>query len=256
MPASLEAGRDFLAPLDDRSEEGGLGERLEEAQTPERSVRAVAQLARHEQDSRRPSHDRSDLRSRPDSRATLATRCELTDDARLLERARAFDTLALGEIHDRFYQPLYRFVSFRVADRDLVEDFVSEVFTRLLAALKSHRGPDRNLGGWLFQVASHVINDHRRKQHRHPEVGLDELPRSASEPLDEHAERTEVRQRLTAAVDDLTDDQATVLALRYASDLPIREVARVMSKSEGAIKQLQSRAIARLSRQMKGETGQ
>jgi RNA polymerase sigma-70 factor (ECF subfamily) len=55
-------------------------------------------------------------------------------------------------------------------------------------------------------------------------------------------------EALHAAMKGLTQDQQEVIALRFGYEMPIREVAQLMGKSEGAIKQLQARAVASLSR--------
>jgi RNA polymerase sigma-70 factor (ECF subfamily) len=55
---------------------------------------------------------------------------------------------------------------------------------------------------------------------------------------------------LKHAMQQLTEDQQHVLGLRFGYDMPIQEVARVLGKSEGAIKQLQARAIAALARKL------
>ena len=55
---------------------------------------------------------------------------------------------------------------------------------------------------------------------------------------------------LKQAMSELTDEQQNVISLRFGYDLPIQEVARTMGKTEGAIKQLQARAIAMLARKL------
>jgi RNA polymerase sigma-70 factor (ECF subfamily) len=60
-------------------------------------------------------------------------------------------------------------------------------------------------------------------------------------------EREELRQALSS----LTEEQQHVIALRFGQEMPILAVARMMGKTEGAIKQLQVRAIAALARQIK-----
>ena len=54
-------------------------------------------------------------------------------------------------------------------------------------------------------------------------------------------------KELSTALNELTNKQQEVIALRFGSGMPIRRVAETMGKSEGAVKQLQARAIAKLS---------
>jgi RNA polymerase sigma-70 factor (ECF subfamily) len=172
------------------------------------------------------------------------------DDAELLRRAYELDTDALAAIHDTYYQPLYRYISFRVGDRYTCEDLVSEVFTRFLSTLRQRKSLPNNLRGWLFGVAANVVSDHFRRSYRSPQTSLDEQLMSREPLPSEIAEKAATNEELRLAISQLTPDQQHVLALRFAQNLPIQEVARILGKTEGAVKQLQARAIAALARQM------
>jgi RNA polymerase sigma-70 factor (ECF subfamily) len=172
------------------------------------------------------------------------------DEVALLARARQYDMDALAHIHDTYYGPIFRYIAFRVNDRDSAEDLTSEVFTRFLAALRQRNPPAITLRGWLYAVASNVVSDHMRKRYRAPQVDLDDAIASREAGPAELAEAALDRADLRQAMDDLTEEQQQVLALRFDRELPIQEVARVIGKSAGAVKQLQARAIAALARKL------
>lgn len=174
----------------------------------------------------------------------------MLDDAELLRRAYELDTDALAAIHDAYYRPIYRYIAFRVDDHHLCEDLVSEVFTRFLTALRERKAPQTSLRGWLFGVASNVVSDHFRRKYRNPHTTLDEKMVSREPSPDELAERAAMNEELRRAINQLTDDQRHVLALRFGQRMPIQEVARLLGKTEGAVKQLQLRALANLARLM------
>ncbi len=179
------------------------------------------------------------------------------DELTLLAKARAFDEEALAQIHDIYYGPIFRYIAFRIGDQTVAEDLTSEVFVRLLSAIRDRTAPDKTLRGWLYRVAYFVVSDYYRTKYRHEEVSLDEgardLPGDAPGPaaVVSHKMRWEDVSR---AMKHLTEDQQEVVALRFGQELPIREVANLMNKSEGAVKQLQARAVAALSRQLRQET--
>lgn len=175
-------------------------------------------------------------------------------DAALLERVLAGDRAALAAVHDRYHAAIFRFVSLRVADPELAADLTSEVFVRLLDAIRGPRPPESTLQGWLFGVARNVVRGHHRQRYRHPEVALDDGLPAGGGDLDESAARSEARSALSDALRSLTDEQQQVLALRYGAGLPIAEAAEAMGRSAGAIKQLQARAVAALARQMTQRT--
>ncbi|HNP84589.1 MAG: sigma-70 family RNA polymerase sigma factor [Chloroflexi bacterium SZAS-1] len=174
----------------------------------------------------------------------------MQDEVALLKRARQFDTDALAQIHDTYYGPLFRYITFRISDRDVAEDLTSEVFTRFLSALRQRNPPETTLRGWLYGVAANVVADHMRKRYRAPQVELDEGLISHADGPHELAEAAMTRSDLRQALTHLTEEQQHVIALRFGRELPIQEVARAIGKTEGAVKQLQARAIAALARKL------
>jgi len=172
------------------------------------------------------------------------------DELALLARARKLDQDALAQIHDTYYTPIFRYVAFRVGDRHVAEDLTSEVFIRLLSALRDRTAPQNTLRGWLYGVAARVVSDHFRKHYRAPEVELDETLVSHDGNPAEVVEKMLTHEDLKQAVSQLTEEQQHVLGLRFGYNMPIQEVARALGKTEGAIKQLQARALAALARTM------
>jgi len=175
----------------------------------------------------------------------------LSDEHELLARARRFDQAALGRIHDEYYGPLFRYALYRTGDPETAQDIASDVLMRLLEGLRAGTGPTATLAGWLFGVAARVVSDHFRLAYRAPKV---ELSDGLADP---HATPTSLtiaalqREELRQAVATLTEEQQHVIALRFGQDIPIQQVARMMGKTEGAVKQLQARAVAALARKMK-----
>jgi len=174
----------------------------------------------------------------------------LRNESVLLARARELDQGALAEIHDAYYGPLLRYIAFRVSDQQIAEDLTSDVFTRLLTALHDGRAPETTLRGWLYGVAANVVNDFHRQRYRRPQTELPETLASPHGDPTEAAERTLQQNHLREALVELTLEQQDVLALRFGYDMPIRDVAETLGKSEGAIKQLQARAVTMLSKKL------
>lgn len=171
----------------------------------------------------------------------------VTEDDELLDAARRLDSRALATIHDRFYGDLYRFLLYRTGDPHAAEDLSSEVFMRLLDSLHKGRVPD-SLRAWLFGVASHLAADHFRRQSRRPQDELkDEMP--APEPeLDFEVHNLFTIQAVRQALQQLTQEQQQVLALRFSEGRSVADTATLMQKSVTAVKQLQFRAVGALRR--------
>ncbi|MBE2222638.1 MAG: sigma-70 family RNA polymerase sigma factor [Anaerolineae bacterium] len=175
----------------------------------------------------------------------------MQDELLLLHRVRALEPEALAEVHDTYYVPIYRYIIVRVNDPVTAEDLASEVFTRLLSALRDHTAPQNTLRGWLFSVASHIVKDHYRKQYRAPQTDLHENIPSTSNSPETHVDMKLDKEALHNAVTTLSEDQQNVIALRFGFGMSIHEAAKTIGKSEGSVKMLQARAIKNLSKKLK-----
>jgi RNA polymerase sigma-70 factor (ECF subfamily) len=169
-----------------------------------------------------------------------------TPDQQVLERARTYDAQALAEIYDRHAAPIYGYLYRMLGDAAQAEDLTSEVFVKLLQALHTNRAPRDRLQGWLYRVAHNLAMDWFRRQKKASGVPLaEELVADDGQPSD-LVEDKQIKQQLRAGIGRLTSDQQRVILLRFAEDLPLVDVARLMGKSEGAVKTLQHRAVSRL----------
>lgn len=166
-----------------------------------------------------------------------------------LEGLKNLDSRVIGAVYDRFFPDVYRYVYYRLGDEQVAEDISSDVFVRLLEAVKKKRGPQTNLKGWLLATASHVVADHLRQSYRRPTVELlDSTPDDNAPSLRDEIDRRDKVYAVQAAYLKLTPDQQDVLALRFGDGYSLEETARVMQKKVNAIKALQFRALAALQR--------
>jgi RNA polymerase sigma-70 factor (ECF subfamily) len=165
-----------------------------------------------------------------------------------LESLQLLDPQAIGAVYDRYFPEVYRFVRYRLNDEHLAEDIASDVFVRLLEAVKTGRGPQTNLKAWLLATASHIVTDHLRKTYRRPESDLPEtMPDGTPDPSQEY-EKLERERRLKSAMTTLTDEQQYVVTLRFNQGYSLEETATLMNKNANSVKQLQFRALAALNR--------
>lgn len=165
-----------------------------------------------------------------------------------LESLRRLDPQGISAVFDRYYPEVFRFVRYHLDDEPAAEDIASEVFARLLEAVKTRRGPQTNLKAWLLGTASHITTDHLRKKYRHPDGQLSETFTDGHPDPSLDYERKEREQHLKSALSTLTAEQQNVLALRFSQAYSLEETASLMQKNVNAVKQLQFRALAALHR--------
>jgi RNA polymerase sigma-70 factor, ECF subfamily len=174
-------------------------------------------------------------------------------DDSLLERVQEYDPSALGEIYDQYASRIYNYIYYRLGDPHLAEDLTGTVFTKMLEAIQTSKSWNVSFSGWLYRIAHNLVVDYFRRQQQDRGAPLDErLVASDQDPV-KTVERRLENARLREALSQLTEEQEQVVSLKFVEGLSNLEVARVMGKTEGAIKSLQFRALASLRRILEAE---
>ena len=167
-----------------------------------------------------------------------------TEDDRALVEAAQADPARFAELYDRHVDRVYAYVARRTADRSAAEDVTSEVFAHALAHLRQFEWRGTPFVAWLYRIAANALADRWRKESRTSSVPVDDVP-------NEHeAAEIERRVMLSQLVERLPDAQRQVVRMRFGQERSIREIAEALGKSEGAIKQLQLRALEQLRKEM------
>jgi RNA polymerase sigma-70 factor (ECF subfamily) len=175
------------------------------------------------------------------------------EESALLSRAREYDQAAIAAIYDRYSLRIYKYIYHRVGNASLAEDLTATVFLRMLEAIRSSRAWQTSFSGWLYRIAHNLVVDYFRTGQAERDVPLEDRPIPTAEHPGDVAERLLTAQRLRAAISQLTEEQSLVITLKFMEGLSNAEVARLLGKSEGAIKSLQFRALAALRRLIGGE---
>src|SRR5215510_7432534 len=170
----------------------------------------------------------------------------LADTERLLIEAAQKDPARFAELYEINFGRVYAFIARRVRDRNEIEDLTSEVFHQALAALPRFEWRGAPFAAWLFKIASNTIIDKFNKTSKEKALASLSKDIEVSSTEIEDIEEIEQRAALFELVERLPDDQRRVILLRFAEEKSIREVAEALSRSEGAIKQLQFRALQNL----------
>lgn len=173
-------------------------------------------------------------------------------DEQLLIKAKQLDPSALQSLHQRFYEPVARYIQFKVGDPHLVEDLSSEVFVRVIQGLKRGQSWQDSPQGWIMGIARHVVADHYRQKERAPEVELSDQLAARLETNPAHQAMLNERTRLLhQAIHKLNEEQRDVVLLRFMEGVDIQGVAKAVNKTPGAVKALQYRALRSLAEVMR-----
>jgi RNA polymerase sigma-70 factor, ECF subfamily len=171
----------------------------------------------------------------------------------LVELAQRGDSEAFGLLYERYVDVVFRYVYVRVGGRQLAEDITSETFLRALRRMDSFSWQGRDIAAWFITIARNLITDNAKSARFRMEVStadmLDADSRVEAAPDTEVLDRLR-NQRLLEAVKGLKPEQAECVVLRFLQGLSLAETAKVLGKSEGAVKQLQLRAVRALHREL------
>ena len=168
---------------------------------------------------------------------------------RLVRRAVRGDTDAFGRIYDLYVDRIYGFVRSRVRNAHDAEDITETVFLKAFEAIRTYDRRGVPFGAWLFRIARNAVIDHVRRQGRIPDPVEDLEAKVGAAPtrVDEEAIAAADGAKVRACIAELTEDQAGVIACRFLFDMDIRTTARMLDRTEGAVKALQHRALRNLS---------
>lgn len=174
-----------------------------------------------------------------------------TAEQRQIEAARR-DPNAFAPLYAMYFDPIYRYCYLRLNHRELAADAASQTFLKALAGIGGFRSG--SFKSWLYAIARNVTIDMMRASRPQVDLTHAELVHDHAPTPEEHALRTDDRDRLWRALQDLTDEQREVLELRLAG-LTGKEIAEATRRSLTATKSIQFRALSRLRTVLELEMG-
>src|SRR5215472_6929899 len=155
-------------------------------------------------------------------------------EERLLVEAAQRDPTKFADLYASNFERVYAYIAWRVRDRDETEDLTSDVFHRALASLPRFEWRGVPFAAWLIKIAANLITDQLKRQYRSNSFDL-----VADDPVDRSYEAVEHRAQVFRFVDRLPEDQRRIIAMRFAEEKSIRQIAQELGRTEGAVKQLQ-----------------
>jgi RNA polymerase sigma-70 factor (ECF subfamily) len=172
------------------------------------------------------------------------------DGEQLARLAAARDEGAWALIFERHFHAIFAFVRSRIGSPEAAEDIASQVFEIAFSRAASFDYRGVPIEAWLFGIARNLVRDQVKKAiRRGPEEGVTDANAPGEPDL---APAADLHQDLVSAMTALTEDQQTVLTLRFLMDRSVEETAALMERSEDAVKTLQRRALAAMHRVLAG----
>jgi len=174
-------------------------------------------------------------------------------DERLLVEAAQKDPTRFAELYEGNFDRVYAFIVRRVNNRVEAQDLTAHVFQQALANLGRFEYRGAPFAAWLYRIAANAVADHFERRAR--ERGTARTAEAESNPAAAGLDEVERRARLFGLVRRLPADQRRVIEMRFAEEKSIRETAQDLGRTEGAVKQLQFRALRTLRARMEESDG-
>jgi RNA polymerase sigma-70 factor (ECF subfamily) len=172
-----------------------------------------------------------------------------TQEAEFAELLAAGDAAAWRQLFDENYDRIYRYAWARTGNVADAEDIASSVFTEAVRGISKFEYRGSPVVAWLFRIAHNESADLLKRRARTPTSTLesdDALVAPAGDGLAARAEWREVADAIGA----LKEDQRNVLQLRLVEGHPVKDVAAMLNKTEGAVKVTQMRALQALRKRL------
>jgi RNA polymerase sigma-70 factor (ECF subfamily) len=148
-----------------------------------------------------------------------------------------------GRHYDAHYPRVFRYLLWRLRDKDAAEELAAEVFATALAAFQKGTEP-RQVRSWLVGIADHLAARSWSKQQAGGAI-TDSCLATEQDPEELVLGRLESAM-IWRCVDALSAEHQQILLLRIVAGLSARDVGELMGKTEEAVRSQQLRALQTL----------
>lgn len=151
------------------------------------------------------------------------------NDMTLVAAAQIGDSQAFGQLYDKYFRKIYRFIYYKVGHQETCEDLTSLTFTKALEKIKNLSVADNNFAGWLFTIARHNVIDYYRTQkpvedfEQYPDIYQDQNP---EKNLDDQQMLAKVKKYL----ENMSEEQREIVIMRVWLEMSYREIGETLNK--------------------------
>lgn len=156
-----------------------------------------------------------------------------------------------GELYDRYADKVYGKCFSILKDRTLAEDAAQDVFTKIFLRLSSFNGKAK-FSTWIYSITYNYCIDIIRKNKKNRyilSVDREDVPEIADNDEISDAELLEIEiTHLSKILDNISPEDKAILILKYQDGVSIKEISKIVNKSESAVKMQLKRAKAKIKK--------
>ncbi len=159
-------------------------------------------------------------------------------DRKLVDSIKGGDGRAFEELYRLYFRRIHNFAFSKLGNGAEAEDVTQEVFEAVFSCLDRFQGKS-DLVVWIYGITRNILNNRLRRRAGLRMIPLEDMPPEFM-PVDAGPERRalarETLELLQAVIESLPRDQRRILELRHSKRLAIRKIAKIMNRSEDAVK--------------------
>lgn len=169
-------------------------------------------------------------------------------------RMKKGDRRAAAKLYDELLPKAYGFFFTRTGHREVAEDLSQDIFLKLIEKIESFDETRGRFVVWFWQMARNMLVDHYRTKKETPFSHFEETDVEAMAVYEMPNTDDRIRyQKVQRFLKDLSEDERDLFELRYVTELPYREIARLLQKSEGALRVAALRVKEKIKKQFNDE---
>jgi len=171
----------------------------------------------------------------------------LENEKELVIKSKNGDSQAFGLLYDHYVRRIYNFIFYKTYQKETAEDLTSQTFFKALNSIASVDS-QRSFSSWLYKIAQNTVIDHYRRDRHHADIDdiwdiSDDSPESDFvKGLDTDRDFAKVKKYLSK----LPQLERDIIMMRVWEEMPYKEIAEVVGKSEVNCKVIYSRSIKKL----------
>jgi RNA polymerase sigma-70 factor (ECF subfamily) len=171
----------------------------------------------------------------------------LEGEKEIIEKAKNGEKEAFGLLYDYYHSRIYRFIFLKVSNKQDAEDITHQVFLSAWQNIKNYESQGFPFSSWLYRISRNAVIDfYRRKKN---EIPLEEVSNVLNDELKIDKIDLKIQmEKVMKALKKLKPEYQDIIIMRFVDDLSIKEAAKALDKSEGAVKIMQHRAINSLKK--------
>ncbi len=165
-------------------------------------------------------------------------------------KMRKGDRRAASELYDDLMPKVFGFLFTRTGKREIAEDLSQDIFVKLVQKVDSFDEKRGKFTVWFWQMVRHVLIDHYREKKETPFSAFEEetVATMAVEELPDFDHKLRY-EKLKIFLTTLTDEERQLFELRYVAEMPYKEIATMLERSEGSLRV----AVLRVKEKIKKE---